>query len=93
MMMLQEELAGKTIIGIRVESPSIWLQVEQGGWVEIRAEADCCSKAFIDAAIWHRGSGTTAAAAKNTGRRYVSIEAKADYVEIQRQRLAQGVLF
>jgi len=39
------------------------------------------------------GSGTTAAAAKNTGRRYVSIEAKADYVEIQRQRLAQGVLF
>ena len=39
------------------------------------------------------GSGTTAAAAKNTGRRYVSIEAKAYYVEIQRQRLAQGVLF
>lgn len=39
------------------------------------------------------GSGTTAASAKNTGRRYVSIESNADYVEIQRQRLSQGVLF
>lgn len=39
------------------------------------------------------GSGTTAAAAQNTGRRYVSIEAKAEYVEIQRQRLAQRVMF
>jgi site-specific DNA-methyltransferase (adenine-specific) len=39
------------------------------------------------------GSGTTAAAAQNTGRRYVSIEAKPEYVEIQRQRLAQRVMF
>lgn len=39
------------------------------------------------------GSGTTAAAAKNTGRRYVSIEANADYCEIQEKRLMQGVLF
>jgi len=39
------------------------------------------------------GSGTTAAAAQNTGRRYVSIEAKAEYIEIQRQRLAQKLMF
>lgn len=39
------------------------------------------------------GSGTTAAAAKNTGRQYVSIEANADYCEIQEKRLMQGVLF
>lgn len=39
------------------------------------------------------GSGTTAAAAQNTGRRFVSIEAEPKYVEIQRQRLAQRVMF
>lgn len=39
------------------------------------------------------GSGTTAAAAKSTGRRYVSIEAKEDYCRIQRQRLAQRLMF
>jgi site-specific DNA-methyltransferase (adenine-specific) len=39
------------------------------------------------------GSGTTAAAAQNTGRRYVSIEAREDYCETQRQRLVQRLMF
>ncbi len=39
------------------------------------------------------GSGTTAAAAQNTGRRYVSIEGRDDYCQTQRQRLAQRVMF
>jgi site-specific DNA-methyltransferase (adenine-specific) len=39
------------------------------------------------------GSGTTAVAAQNTGRRFVSIEANSKYVKIQRERLAQRMMF
>lgn len=49
----EEELAGKTIIGIKVKSPSVWLKVKEGGWVEINVEGDCCSEAFIDAVRLH----------------------------------------
>lgn len=45
----EEELADKTIIDVKVKSPSVWLKAKEGGWVEIRAEGDCCSQAFIDA--------------------------------------------
>lgn len=37
------------------------------------------------------GSGTTAAAAKNTGRRFIGIEINPEYVEISKKRLAQKV--
>ena len=48
--MWQEEvLVGKTIIGLRVKSPFVWLEVEGGGWIQIEAVGDCCSDAFIDA--------------------------------------------
>jgi hypothetical protein len=50
-MWIEEELAGKKIIGIKVKSPTVWLQVEGGGWVEISAEGDCCSLAFIDSVV------------------------------------------
>ncbi len=39
------------------------------------------------------GSGTTAKMAKHNGRKYIGIEVNPDYVEISKQRLAQGVLF
>lgn len=39
------------------------------------------------------GSGTTAKMAKHNGRHYIGIEVNPDYVEIAKQRLAQGVLF
>jgi DNA modification methylase len=39
------------------------------------------------------GSGTTLKMAKETGRRSIGIEVNADYCEIIRQRVAQGVLF
>jgi hypothetical protein len=45
----EEVLIDKTIIGVRVKSPSVWLEVEGGGWIQIEAEGDCCSEAFIDA--------------------------------------------
>jgi len=45
----EEVLADKTIIGVRVKSPSVWLQVQEGGWIEINVEGDCCSDAFVDA--------------------------------------------
>lgn len=48
-MHLEEEISGKTIIDVKVLSPTIWLRVKGGGWVEISAEGDCCSEAFIDA--------------------------------------------
>jgi site-specific DNA-methyltransferase (adenine-specific) len=39
------------------------------------------------------GSGTTAKMAKHNGRKYIGIEVNPDYIEISKQRLAQGVLF
>ncbi len=39
------------------------------------------------------GSGTTAKMAKHNGRRFIGIEVNPEYVEISRERLAQGVLF
>lgn len=45
----EECLVDKTIVGIKVKSPSIWLQVKDGGWIEIEAEGDCCSQSYIDA--------------------------------------------
>jgi site-specific DNA-methyltransferase (adenine-specific) len=39
------------------------------------------------------GSGTTAKMAKHNGRKYIGIEVNPEYVEISKQRLAQGVLF
>jgi hypothetical protein len=48
-MWISEALVGKTIIGVRVKSPSLWLEVEGGGWIEINVEGDCCSTASIDA--------------------------------------------
>jgi hypothetical protein len=44
-----EVLADKTIVGVKVKSPSVWLQVQEGGWIEINIEGDCCSEAFVDA--------------------------------------------
>lgn len=46
---MEEILHGKTIVGIKVKSPSVWLQCSDETWVEITAEGDCCSEAFIDA--------------------------------------------
>jgi hypothetical protein len=48
-MIIEEILAGKTVIGIKVKSPSAWLECDDGTWIELRAEGDCCSEAFIDA--------------------------------------------
>lgn len=45
----EEVLAGKTIIGVKVKSPDVWLQVQEGGWIEINIAGDCCSEAFVDA--------------------------------------------
>jgi hypothetical protein len=45
----EEVLVDKTIIGVKVKSPSVWLQVQEGGWIEINVEGDCCSEAFVDA--------------------------------------------
>ena len=45
----EEVLVGKTIIGVKVKSPAVWLQVQEGGWIEINVEGDCCSEAFVDA--------------------------------------------
>jgi len=39
------------------------------------------------------GSGTTAKMAKHNARRFIGIEVNPEYVEISKQRLAQGVLF
>lgn len=39
------------------------------------------------------GSGTTAKMAKHNGRRFIGIEVNPEYVEISKERLAQGVLF
>lgn len=39
------------------------------------------------------GSGTTAKMAKHNGRRFIGIEVNPEYVEISKNRLAQGVLF
>lgn len=46
---MEEILHGKTIVGIKVKSPSVWLQCSDGTWIELTAEGDCCSEAFIDA--------------------------------------------
>jgi hypothetical protein len=54
-MWLQEVLVDKTIVGIKVKSPTVWLQVQEGGWIEIDVVGDCCSESFIDAV---RLSGT-----------------------------------
>jgi hypothetical protein len=52
--MWQEEvLVDKTIVGVKVKSPSVWLQVQEGGWIEINVEGDCCSEAFVDAVRLH----------------------------------------
>ena len=45
----EEVLVGKTITGVRIKSPTLWLEVEGGGWVEINVWGDCCSSSFIDA--------------------------------------------
>lgn len=45
----EEVLAGKTIVGVKVKSPDVWLQVQEGGWIEINIAGDCCSEAFVDA--------------------------------------------
>lgn len=50
-MCLEEILAGKKIVGIKVKTPTVWLKVNGGGWIEITAEGDCCSDAFIDATL------------------------------------------
>lgn len=49
----EEELADKTIIDIKVKSPSVWLKVKEGGWIEINVNGDCCSEAFVDAVRLH----------------------------------------
>lgn len=46
---IEEILHEKTIIDIKVKSPSVWLQCSDQSWIEITAEGDCCSEAFIDA--------------------------------------------
>ena len=46
---IEEILHGKTIVGIKVKSPSVWLQCSDQTWIELTAEGDCCSEAFIDA--------------------------------------------
>jgi hypothetical protein len=45
----EEVLIDKTIIGMRIKDSSLWLQVQEGGWIQIDVEGDCCSEAFIDA--------------------------------------------
>lgn len=54
-MWTEEELAGKTIIGVRVcvKSTTVWLEVQGGGWIEIGISGDCCSSAFVDAVRLH----------------------------------------
>lgn len=52
-MWLEEVLVGKTITDVKVKSPSIWLQVKEGGWIEVNVEGDCCSDAFVDAVRLH----------------------------------------
>lgn len=54
---MEEELAGKKIIGVKVKTPTVWLEVEGGGWVEISIEGDCCSSAFVDS-VRLRGTPT-----------------------------------
>ena len=53
-MWIEEELVGKRIVGARIKSPTVWLEVQCGGWIEITAEGDCCSEAFIDAVVVER---------------------------------------
>ena len=50
---MEEILHGKTIVGIKVKSPSVWLQCSDGTWIELRAEGDCCSEAFVDATSFY----------------------------------------
>lgn len=49
----EEVLVDKTIVGVKVKSPSVWLQVKEGGWIEIKVKGDCCSEAFIDSIMLH----------------------------------------
>ena len=46
---IEEILCNQKIIGVRVKSPSAWLKVDGGGWIEVNIKGDCCSEAFIDA--------------------------------------------
>jgi hypothetical protein len=48
-MHVEEVLAGKTVVGIKVKSPTVWLEVQGGECIEITVYGDCCSEAFIDA--------------------------------------------
>jgi hypothetical protein len=44
----EEILADKTIVGVKIKNETLWLQVKEGGWIEISVSGDCCSEAFID---------------------------------------------